>query len=521
MEVPSFRDLSRRILLSASRSRPNVDFLVDVCDILLNCTGCDALELWLKEKGDCACWAATRTPRRFYRLGNLYPHEVDSMVAEGLVWYGDARAAGAMDDGGVFRSVVRVPLVAGEETVGLMVLKGQQTGFFDRQGAALCEDIGQTVAIAVNHHRVQLAQRERVKELTCLYELARTAARSRLDFDELLESLVVHLPPAWQYPDTTAASIMVDGHSVSTPGFGEGHDRQTAEIVVAGRSRGRVEVVYTQDKPEEDEGPFLLEERRLIDTVAREVAAVIERREAERDRVRLEEQLRHADRLATIGQLAAGVAHELNEPLGSVLGFAQLAAKQPGLPEQTARDLGRIRDASLHAREVIRKLMLFARQSNPSMEEVDLSEIVEEGFYFLESRCAREGIEVVRHLQSGLPRITADRAQIHQVLVNLVVNALQAMESGGTLTVETGTRPDAVCLVVADTGTGMTEEVRKKVFVPFFTTKDVGEGTGLGLPVVHGIVSAHEGSIQIESEPGKGSRFVVCLPLGKDGTERT
>jgi len=521
MEVPSFRDLSRRILLSASRSRPNVDFLVDVCDILLDCTGSDALELWLKEKEDCACWAATRKPRRFYRLGNLYPHDVETLVEEGLVWTEDARVAGALDDDGVFLSVIRVPLSAGEETVGLMVLKAEQKGYFDRRAAALCEDIGQTVAIAVNHHRVQLAQRERVKELTCLYELARTAAHNRMDLDRLLETVAVHLPPAWQYPESTAARITVDGHNVTTPGFEEGRDRQAAEIVVGGRPRGVVEVVYTQDKPEEDEGPFLVEERRLIDTVAREVAALIERREAERDRVRLEEQLRHADRLATIGQLAAGVAHELNEPLGSILGFAQLAAKQPGLPEQAERDLGRIQDASLHAREVIRKLMLFARQTEPSMRRVDLSEVVEEGFYFLESRCARDGIEVVRRLAPGLPLVTADRAQLHQVLVNLVVNALHAMEAGGTLTVETRAEPDAVCLVVSDTGCGMPDEVREKVFVPFFTTKDVGEGTGLGLPVVHGIVSAHGGGIEIESRPGQGSRFAVRLPLGGEEAERS
>jgi signal transduction histidine kinase len=235
----------------------------------------------------------------------------------------------------------------------------------------------------------------------------------------------------------------------------------------------------------------------------------------------LQAQLRHADRLATIGQLAAGVAHELNEPLGAVLGFAQLIQKASGLPKEAAADAQKIVRASLHAQEVIHKLLVFSRQKAPVKAQVSLNRVVQEGLYFLESRCARAGIQVSSILSPDLPDIHADASQLHQVLVNLVVNGIQAMPEGGTLTIETHVTPDFVSLSVADTGCGMTDEVREKLFTPFFTTKDIDQGTGLGLAVVHGIVTAHRGTILVESAPGQGARFEVRLPpVGSlDGTE--
>jgi signal transduction histidine kinase len=125
----------------------------------------------------------------------------------------------------------------------------------------------------------------------------------------------------------------------------------------------------------------------------------------------------------------------------------------------------------------------------------------------------KEGIELVRDLAPDLPEVHADPSQINQVLVNLVINALQAMPSGGRLTLRTVHHPDQVSLIVEDTGMGMDEEVLKKIFTPFFTTKDVGQGTGLGLPVVHGIVTSHGGSIQVESQVNRGTRFEIQLPV--------
>lgn len=361
------------------------------------------------------------------------------------------------------------------------------------------------------------ALRERVKELTCLYSLAQLAERPGITLEEILHGTAELLPAAWQYPEIAAARITFNGRAYVTANFREGGQTQSAPIAVNARQRGSIDVVYIEERPKLDEGPFLKEERSLIDAIARHVALIVERRQADEEKFRLQEQLRHADRLATIGQLAAGVAHELNEPLGNILGFAQLAQKHPGLPEQIAGDLEKIVATSLHARQIINNLMLFARQKPPQKVQVDLNAVVEEGLSFLESRCARNGITIVRALSPELPEITADASQLRQVFVNLAVNAIQAMPNGGTLKVATRQSGGCVLLRVEDDGIGMSEPVLKNIFIPFFTTKDVKEGTGLGLPVIHGIVTSHGGAIHVDSSPARGARFDIELPLAADG----
>ena len=360
---------------------------------------------------------------------------------------------------------------------------------------------------------VEAALRERVKELTCLYEIAQLAARPGISLEAILGGIAELVRRAWQYPEITSARITLDGRVHETFRFRAGPQTQTAEVVVAGATRGAVEVVYAEARPELDEGPFLNEERSLINTVAAQVAAIVQRREIERERADLENQLRHAERLATIGQLASGIAHELNEPLGNILGFAQLALKSPHLAGQTRADIEKITAASLRARETIRKLLIFARQSPPRKSRVNLNQLVEDGVQLFEARCRKQDIVLALDLQSGLPDLTADPGQLSQVLVILVVNAIQAMPGAGRVTVKTRADASRVSLIVEDTGLGIPADLLPKLFVPFFTTKEVGEGTGLGLSVAHGIVASHQGSIVVESEEGRGSRFEIRLPV--------
>ena len=556
--IGGLRALSNKILHSAGRGDPNVEFLREVSAMLIDFFGCDEIELWLKAGGeppryevmrrsgdefsfeiipsvqddDSAAIADTTADSGLERLcRSVIQAAVDASLPfftkQGSFWIGDAKNPALFSSVAEvpaslrrlnlkteFSSLAIIPLLVGEEIIGALQLKSSQQYFFTEYELAFYEGFAQTLGVTLLNHRTRAALRERVKELTCLYGIARVAERPERSLDEILLSIAELLPPAWQYPEVTQGRIMLDGQSYATSGFRDGPHKQTAEILVGGEPRGIVEVVYTEEKPKLDEGPFLREERNLIQTVAREVALIIERRQTEEEKARLQEQLRHADRLATIGQLAAGVAHELNEPLGSILGFAQLTKKSRDLPRQAADDIERIEKASLHAREVVRKLMLFSRQMPPQKSKVNVNRIVEEGLYFLESRCAKEGIDVVRLLAPDLPDITADRSQLHQVLVNLVVNAIQAMPGGGTLRVTTRAEgEDHVAITVEDTGAGMSEDVVKQIFVPFFTTKDVTEGTGLGLPVVHGIVTSHGGSINVESEVCRGTRFEIRLPV--------
>jgi signal transduction histidine kinase len=151
----------------------------------------------------------------------------------------------------------------------------------------------------------------------------------------------------------------------------------------------------------------------------------------------------------------------------------------------------------------------------PKKALVDLNDLIKESMFFFEGRCKSVGIDVNAKLSSHLPKITVDSGQINQVLVNLVVNAIQAMPQGGTLTVETRADAVGVYMIVEDTGVGIEEERMSSVFLPFYTTKDVNEGTGLGLAVVHGIVTAHGGEIKVQSNKEEGSRFAVYLPSSR------
>jgi two-component system, NtrC family, sensor kinase len=363
---------------------------------------------------------------------------------------------------------------------------------------------------------------ERIKELACLQRIARIVVNQELSLEMVLQQVVELLPPAWQYPKISTARIRLDGCAYTTASFQESAWKQSAPIVVEGSPRGTVEMFYQRNMPKADEGPFLKEERNLIDAVARQLALVVEQKQAEADKSKLHHQLLHADRLASIGMLAAGAAHELNEPIGNILGFVQLVQKCPGLPRAAKRDLSKIESASLQAREIIRNLLVFARQTTPTKRRVNLNRIVEEGLLFLKARCTRQATFLVCRLAPRLPEITADPVQLNQVLFNLVVNALQAMESGGRITIETRCLSKAISLVVADTGCGMSQNTLDQIFIPFFTTKQVGQGTGLGLPVVHGIVTSHGGSIKVNSRLGRGTRFVIRLPLERPaGKKRT
>jgi len=415
-----------------------------------------------------------------------------------------------------YHSLLGVPFELPGQSPGLVICRTERAHSFTPAAAPFFEEAIRVFATALANRDMQVEMRERVKELSCLNQLARLAARPELALDSILEDCVKILPPGWRYQDIASARIILDDRTFALPDFPESGQRLTAPIVTNGRRRGTVEVAYLKVMPELDEGPFLSEERNLLDTIAGEIGLIIEQRQADKDRRGLQEQLRHADRLATIGQLAAGVAHELNEPLGSILGFAQLVKKDSNLSRQVRQDISRIEAASLHAREVIKKLMLFARQTPPKKHPVNINAVVNEGMYFLESRCVRAGIELSHKLAPDLPEIVADPSQLYQALINLVVNAVQAMPNGGRLIVRTRYDRESVSLLVEDTGIGMDEEVRKKVLLPFFTTKDVNEGTGLGLAVVHGIVTSHGGRIEIRSRVGRGSTFEI--KLGRDGS---
>jgi len=533
-----FSALSRKILKLANRGVSRVEFQQDISQILLAFFGCDALELRITEDELRYRWETTMAPHISFRFEKLpYAKDENGMPFPSLsedssleqtrriLIGGNTRNGKEVSPdlkfNGEYSSLAMIPFVIDERNSGLILLKSKKKGFFTAEEVEFYEGVAQTLGIAIACRKAKAALRERIKELSCVYGITQLVEQPGATLEKILSGIAALLPPAMRYPDISLARILLDEKEYcSSPECGKTRYRLAADITIEGEIRGKVEVFYSEKKPELELEPFLREEQSLLDAVAGYIGLIIKRRQWEEEKDRLQEQLRHADRLATIGQLAAGVAHELNEPLGGILGFAQLVLKSDGLPEQTRKDMKKIEHATLHAREMVKKLLIFARQMPAHKTLINLNQIVEEGLYFLESRCAKEGVELVRDLADSLPEITADPVQLNQVLVNLVVNALQASSAGAKLTIRTRGSKDSVLLIVEDTGEGMSEEVRKQIFVPFFTTKGIGKGTGLGLPVVHGIVSSHGGTIEVESEVGKGSRFTVKLPLARNTPSR-
>jgi signal transduction histidine kinase len=411
------------------------------------------------------------------------------------------------------RSTLIIPIDSARRRLGLLQLESTEVGYFEDALVDRIERFVQTFGLASDLRALQEALRERVRELTCLNNIARLTARSESPIEDVLEQVAQIIPNGWLYPEAAAARIELHDRTYETAGAERIISSMRADILVEGVRQGMVEVGYVDRRPIADDGPFLIEERHLLDTIARELAATLGRRSHTEERDRLQVQLRHADRLATIGQLAAGVAHELNEPLSSIMGFAQLAAKQPHLPGEVGQDLGKIVAAAIHARGIIRELLVFSREAKPVKVSLNLNELIKDGLFFLENRFVKAGISLKSELDPNLPAIVADRSQLLQVLTNLVVNSVQAMPDGGRLSIRTEHESDRVRLIVEDTGCGMDDKVIKSIFHPFFTTKDVDHGTGLGLSVVHGIVTSHDGHIDVYSRPGEGTRFVITLPV--------
>ena len=255
-----------------------------------------------------------------------------------------------------------------------------------------------------------------------------------------------------------------------------------------------------------------------VDALMRDVS---ERKRLEDQARDLYHQLLQAEKLAALGQTISGVAHELNNPLATILTWAERLS-QSQVDDQTRRGLETILSESERAAKIVRNLLTFARKRHTTRAMVDLNHVVRETLALRSYEQGLSNITILDALPSGLPNVFADPHQIQQVLLNLIINAEQAMVSAngrGTLILRSwhDVDRDAVVLEVNDDGPGVPDDVRPKIFDPFFTTKEVGKGTGLGLTVAYAIVQEHGGRITLKSEPMKGASFYVELPAG-DGT---
>lgn len=247
---------------------------------------------------------------------------------------------------------------------------------------------------------------------------------------------------------------------------------------------------------------------------------ITERKRAEEEKQRIEEQLNLAGRLAAIGELAAGVAHELNNPIAAIQGFAQLLASQNGLTETTKKDLDTIYKEAQRAGRITQNLLSFARRHKPEKSLVQINEALIKSLDLHSYRMRVENIELSLKLDPDLPKTMADFYQMQQVFVNIINNAEQAMTEAhakGKLCIQTKKVGDMIQISFADNGPGIPEANLIRIFDPFFTTKAVGKGTGLGLSICYGIIKEHNGHIYAKNNNGEGATFVVEIPIINNG----
>jgi PAS domain S-box-containing protein len=241
-------------------------------------------------------------------------------------------------------------------------------------------------------------------------------------------------------------------------------------------------------------------------------------------RKQTEEELIRSEKLVSLGQLAASVAHEVNNPLAGIMVYVKLLLKkyneQKLQTENTENQLLKMEKELDRTTRIIRNLLDFARQSEPNIRPVDINKVLEAALLLVGHQIDLENIELEKKSDAHLPLVLADFDKIQQVLINIIMNAIQAMPDGGNLTIATSvakgvrigeTLKDTIRIDISDKGVGITKENMSKLFTPFFTTKDKGKGVGLGLPVVHGIIEQHKGKIEVNSEPNVGTTFTIYL----------
>jgi PAS domain S-box-containing protein len=241
-------------------------------------------------------------------------------------------------------------------------------------------------------------------------------------------------------------------------------------------------------------------------------------RENERMRRELEEtqkQLVQAEKIASLGRLAAGVAHEINNPLAGVLIYADILMKELKGNEQLRKDLEEIISQTLRCKQIVARLLEFSRQSLDERVLFDVNEIIGHCVALLQHQSLFHNVQIIQDLESDLPQILGNPGELEQVFTNLMLNATDAMEGRGRITISSASELEAkqVMLTFSDTGPGISPEVKDKIFEPFFTTKPVGVGTGLGLSIVYGVIHRHGGSIELGRSPGPGATFVIRLPM--------
>jgi C4-dicarboxylate-specific signal transduction histidine kinase len=367
------------------------------------------------------------------------------------------------------------------------------------------------------------ALEERVKELNCLYGISRIVERGGGSVHTILQEVVNLLPSSWEHPEICCARIVLDGMEFETDNYSNTRWKQVAQLRVHGEPAGMVEVRYLEEKPTRAEGPFLAEERALLNEVAERISHLVERLRGEQLLLEREAELRgrltHLTRVSTLGEMASSIAHEVNQPLTAIATYTQACKRmlKAGTTDtdETLEILTRVTDEAIRAGGIIHRLNNLVRRQDSKRIECDVNELIRDLEHLASVDTRLHNVRLDLQLADRLPLVHADGIQIQQVVLNLIRNGVDAMADcdaeNRRIVVGTALRDDGkVEISVADTGCGLPPDSEEELFQPFFTTKK--DGMGMGLSVSKTIVTSHGGQMWFSRNQNRGTTFFVTIP---------
>jgi len=342
---------------------------------------------------------------------------------------------------------------------------------------------------------------ERIKELTCLYNVSNALLHEE-SVEKTLEIISHILKDAWLFQEDAIVEMQLENITVTTSALPRNSVSQEVAIYAFNETKGLIRVHYDADKHSSRD--FLDDEAKLLSVVGFEVSGYYEK-------LILKRSAQRTDRLSILGEITAGIAHELNTPLGNILGFAELIKGRSTDP-QTIQDSSKVIKAAIYSREIVKKLMFFSCEMPQHKNVIEIIPVVTEALRMLEPNFKKAGVLYSISVQD--PAITArlDSIQLTQVIFNILMNSIYFAPKGSTINIDITSDATAFTLTIADTGPGISNANKTKIFEPFFTTKPFGDGTGLGLSVVHGIIKSHRGTIRVLDNIPKGTIFEIQLP---------
>jgi signal transduction histidine kinase len=353
--------------------------------------------------------------------------------------------------------------------------------------------------------------KERIKELTCLYEVSSIIVNNDYkEMDKTLYSIALSLRKSVQYNKNATVEIISAPFHLISSALPTKSVFIESIITVFNEPKGFLRIHYPEDKFSKSD--FLMEEKKLLNNVAINVGDLLERVAIRENEAVIKRKMEHADRLGILGEITAGIAHELNTPLANILGFAELLKSKEPENTQSGQDIDKIINSAIFSREVVKKLMFFACEMPQNMAERDIIPIINDAMNLLDPTFKKSEVKYKVNLPKEPVLLKADTVQLTQVIFNLVLNAIYFSPKNGLIKITLEERKKKIILTISDEGPGISAENLPKIFQPFFTTKTVGDGSGLGLSVVHGIIKGHRGDIDYQPNIPTGAVFIITFP---------